>query len=148
LVAVRARLVPWRDAPFRLQTCLGDVWHAHILFTGDQVTGLVDFGALRIDHVAVDLARLLGSMVGDAAELRAAGLRAYSCLRPLATDEEALVTVLDEAGTLLGVGNWIRWTYRERRAFEDASAVAERLAALVRRIQRWGAQAPVWPAKG
>jgi homoserine kinase type II len=120
-----------------LQPCLGDLWHDHVLFDGDTVTGLIDYGAARLDHVAVDLARLLGSLAGDESNLRAAGLTAYRRVRPLSPDEEALVTVLDRTGTILGAANWLLWLYREGRVFEDREGVARRLAALVERIENW-----------
>ena len=96
----------WRSAV--LQPCLCDVWHDHVLFEGDAVTGLVDYGGVKVDNVATDLARLLGSLAGDDPVLRDAGLRAYSRLRPLSLAEEALVPVLDRTGTLLGIANWLR----------------------------------------
>ena len=40
-----------------LQPCLRDARPEHLLFTGEQVTGLVDFGAMAIECVAADLAR-------------------------------------------------------------------------------------------
>jgi Ser/Thr protein kinase RdoA (MazF antagonist) len=121
----------------RLQPCLCDVWHDHVLFTGDEVTGLVDYGAAKIDHVAVDLARLLGSLVEDNTEERSAGLRAYEEVCPLMPDEEALIAVLDETGTVLGIANWLMWLYAERRRFENRTAVADRLGKLVLRLERW-----------
>jgi Ser/Thr protein kinase RdoA (MazF antagonist) len=134
---VPRKLAPWVARPLPVQPCLCDVWHDHVLFEGDTLTGLVDFGGVKPDHVAADLARMLGSLGGDDAGLRAAGLRAYARVRPLSLNEEALVPVLDETGTLLGAANWLRWLYRDGRTFEDRVGVARRLAALVERIERW-----------
>ncbi len=130
------RLEPWESRPLVLHPCLCDVWHDHVLFEGDTVTGIVDFGGVKGDHVAVDLARLLGSMVGDDAELRATALRAYSGFRPVSLEEEALIKVLDETGTWVGAMNWLKWLYLEERNYEDRGAVARRLAELVTRIER------------
>ena len=71
-------LATWAERPLPLQPCLCDVWHDHVLFEGDTVTGVIDYGGAKIDHVAVDLARLLGSMAGDKAKLRAAGLPLFT----------------------------------------------------------------------
>src|SRR3569833_268917 len=43
------------------QPCICDIWHDNVLFTSNEVSGLVDFGAMRVDTVAIDVARLLGS---------------------------------------------------------------------------------------
>lgn len=128
---------PWLQQAWPLQPCLGDVWHDHCLFEGETLTGLVDYGGVKRDHVAVDLARLLGSLVGDDARLRVVGLRAYQRLRPLTAAEETLVQVLDESGTLLGAANWLKWLYLDQRVFEDRLAVARRLSELVERIENW-----------
>jgi Ser/Thr protein kinase RdoA (MazF antagonist) len=137
------RLAPWAAAPFSLQPCLCDVWHDHVLFEGDAVTGLVDYGSVKLDHVTADLARLLGSLVPDDPELTAAGLEAYARLRPLSPQEQALVAVLDETGTLLGAATWLRWLYHDGRRFDDRPAVARRLAGLVVRLERREASGPL-----
>ncbi len=46
------------------QPALRDVRHDHLLFQEDRLVGLVDFGAMRIDDVATDLARCLRSLLG------------------------------------------------------------------------------------
>jgi Ser/Thr protein kinase RdoA (MazF antagonist) len=121
-----------------LQPCVCDLWHDHILFEGDDVTGLIDYDSAKLDHVAVDLARLLGSLVGDDAALRGAGSQAYrAARRPPVPLDEALVDVLDRTGTVLAVANWLTWLYRDGREFEDRARVAGRLAALVQRIEGW-----------
>jgi homoserine kinase type II len=134
---VPARLAPWVGQTFPLQPCLCDVWHDHVLFEGDRVTGLVDYGSVKVDHVSADLARLLGSLVGDDRQQYAAGLAAYAGVRPLADTERALVAALDETGTVLGLANWLKWLYHDGRVFEDRPAVAARLAALVGRMEGW-----------
>ncbi len=60
-----AQLEPLANIALPLQPCLRDIWHDHVLFTGDQVTGLVDFSAIDIDTPATDIARLLGSLSGS-----------------------------------------------------------------------------------
>jgi Ser/Thr protein kinase RdoA (MazF antagonist) len=119
-----------------LQPCLCDIWHDHVLFDGEQITGIIDYGGVAVDHVAADLARLLGSLAQDDAALWAAGLSSYTRRRLLTRDEERLVRLLDETGTLLGAANWLKWLYWEGRSFEDRAGVARRLAVLVKRLER------------
>ncbi len=130
-------LRPLADRRVDVQPCLCDVWHDHVLFRGESVSGLVDFGSLRPDHVTADLARLLGSLAGDDRPAFGKGMDAYHAVRPLLPGDAATVLLLDRAGTLLGVTNWLRWLYHERRQYEDRGRVADRLAELVRRAEKW-----------
>jgi Ser/Thr protein kinase RdoA (MazF antagonist) len=130
-------LAPWADRHLPLQPCLCDIWHAHVLFQDDAVTGLIDYGSVKVDHVAVDLARLLGSLVGDQVDQQAAGLDGYHRRRGLSSQERALVALLDRTGTLVGVANWLMWLYRDGKTYPDRAAVAGRLATLVQRIEAW-----------
>src|SRR5690606_3973788 len=57
-----------------LQPSLRDIWRAHVLFEGNQVSGMVDLAALRLDHPATDIARLLASIAGDDTATWQAGL--------------------------------------------------------------------------
>jgi Ser/Thr protein kinase RdoA (MazF antagonist) len=132
---VPRRLQRWLGGNPRLQPCLCDLWHDHLLFEGDRLTGLIDYGAVKIDHVAVDLARMLGSLVGGDAAGWQAGLQAYRRLAPLTADEEELAHALDETGIVLGVANWLRWLYEEKRMFADHTAMLRRLAELVTRLE-------------
>jgi Ser/Thr protein kinase RdoA (MazF antagonist) len=136
LEGVPRALAPWSGRVLPLQPCLCDIWHDHVLFDGDVVTGLIDYGGAKIDHVAVDLARLLGSMVDDNAAARRTGLSAYARLHPLSWEEEALVHVLEETGTVIAVATWLKWLYRDQKLFADRMAVARRLSKLVDRMEK------------
>ena len=136
---VPSALLPLLQRSLPLQPCLCDVWHDHVLFTANEVTGLIDYGGVKIDHVAVDLARLLGSMAEDNLALVAAGLQAYMRVRPLSLEEQRLVGLLDRTGTIVGLANWLRWLCYERRAFEDYALVAQRMRRLIERMERWPA---------
>ncbi|MGH7170539.1 MAG: phosphotransferase [Gemmataceae bacterium] len=132
---VPLRLQRWLGGNSRVQPCLCDLWHDHLLFDGDRLSGLIDYGAVKIDHVAVDLARMLGSLVGSDAAGWRTGLQAYRRLAPLTEEAEELAHALDETGIVLGVANWLRWLYEEKRAFPDRTAVALRIAELVTRLE-------------
>ncbi len=137
IAGVPALLAPWRGLTTALQPCLCDVWHDHVLFEGNRVSALLDYGETKLDHVAVDLARLLGSTIEDDEPSWSAGLTAYRRVRPLSDGEEALARVLDRSGAILGVANWLRWLYHERRPFDNREAALRRMGVLVARLERW-----------
>ncbi len=117
-----------------LQPCIRDVWHDHVLFEGDRVSGLIDFGSMATDSVAGDVARLLGSLVGDDHEGWRTGLDAYQAVRPLSEPERLLVRAFDRSTVLLSGLNWIDWLYRQRRVFENRAGVLSRVDEIVARL--------------
>jgi Ser/Thr protein kinase RdoA (MazF antagonist) len=126
----------WEDKEWELQYCLCDIWRPHVLFVGDRVSGIIDYGSVKVDHVAGDLARLLGSWVVDDRELWDAGMRAYAGVKPLNEGERILATVLDRSGTILSLATWLLWLGRDHRTFDNVAAAAERLKWLVDRVAR------------
>jgi Ser/Thr protein kinase RdoA (MazF antagonist) len=134
--AVQA-LRPRPSGAVPMQYCVCDVWHDHVLFEGHRVTGIVDYGSVRRDTVATDLARLLGSFLGDDKEQREYALDVYSRIRPLSKRERELVVLLDWTGVVVGAGNWLRWLYLENRVFENTEGVIQRLGELVTRMEGW-----------
>jgi homoserine kinase type II len=106
-----------------------------VLFEGDRVTGIVDFGATRIESVAGDVARLLNSLVEDDLAAWQAGLAEYSHVRPLSAAELRLVDAFDETLTLLSGVNWLEWVYIAGRRFDDLTPVASRVRTVVDRLE-------------
>lgn len=128
------RLERFAQVRLQLQPCLCDIWHDHVLFAGDRVAGIIDYGSMRIDSPATDLARLLGSLAGDDEALFAAGLEAYRSIRRDSTPDVNLIRLLDRSGTIVAITQWLRWLYRESRQYDDRQAVARRLGQLVNRL--------------
>jgi len=134
LPEIRLRLECWTDKR-RLQPCICDIWHDHVLFSGANVSGIIDYGSMRIDHPATDLARMLGSLIGDHQSMFAVGIAAYRQVRPFDDVEATLARVLDWTGMVLGAANWLHRLYREKRYYEDRTLVAKRMQALFDRME-------------
>lgn len=101
-----AELTPWVDRPVPVHPCLCDIWHDHVFYIGDRVSGIIDYGAMKVDHPAVDLARLLGDLVDGRSDRVRTGLAAYrAAAAPVPVDDE-LVTLLDRTGLICAVIHW------------------------------------------
>lgn len=118
----------------RLQPCLRDVWHDHVLFTGTEVTGLIDASACRSDAVATDLARLIGSLVGDDRRAWQFALEQYQTHRELSLHELGLVEVLDQSAVALGGLTWLERVYRQGLHHDRQTQVLQRVARLLERL--------------
>jgi Ser/Thr protein kinase RdoA (MazF antagonist) len=135
LTQAHRELLAMRDIKVRLQPCLRDVWHDHLLFSGDAVTGLIDPSACRRENVACDLSRLVGSLVGDDRGRWSLALTEYQRYRELSVSELKLIEVLDHSGVLLSGWTWLQWIYVENRSFPDLIAVGQRLSSILRRLE-------------
>jgi Ser/Thr protein kinase RdoA (MazF antagonist) len=132
-----AVLTPWLTRPVPLQPCLCDVWHDHVLFVGDRVTGLIDFGSCKLDHPAVDLARLFGSLATSDAAVRSAGIAGYEELRPPGPFERSLLDDLERTGVVVAGLTLLGWLFRDGRGWtlEERGRLADRLAGLANRLE-------------
>lgn len=131
--AVQRSLESACEVPVPVQYCLRDLWSEHLLFTGSKLTGLIDYGAVRIDSVACDLARWFSSLTLTG-QARSAALEAYEQLRPLSPAESALLEPLEPSGLLLSGMVWLRRRYIERSLTGDLSRITARLNAMNRRL--------------
>ncbi|HEY4259578.1 MAG TPA: phosphotransferase [Schlesneria sp.] len=136
LPQIHRELMSMRNVKVRLQPCLRDVWHDHLLFSGDVVTGLIDPSACRRENVAADLARLIGSLIGDDRNAWNLALTEYQRYRNLRIDELKLIEVLDHSGVILSGWTWLQWIYNEKRAFAELEPVQQRLDNILQRMEQ------------
>lgn len=131
---VKRELASVAELSVPLQPCIRDLWHDHLLFQGDKLTGIVDFGAMATDSVSCDLSRLLGSLFGDDFAAWQRGLRHYESVRPLTEAEHRLLRQLDRSSVLLSGMTWLKRRYVLRNTPNDLSRVCDRLNAIVARL--------------
>jgi homoserine kinase type II len=117
-----------------VQPCLRDIWHDHVLFLGNHVSGIVDVGSMRVESVAADVSRLLGSLCGNDEQGWTTGLDAYAAVRPLTAGENTLLRAFDQSQILLSGINWVEWVFVERRRFSDPEAVLRRMEHILSRL--------------
>jgi Ser/Thr protein kinase RdoA (MazF antagonist) len=117
-----------------IRPCIRDIHREHVLFEGNLVMGLIDFGAMRPDSCAGDIARLIGSLAGDDERLWAVGIDAFRLVFPLADSERHLARVYDASGVLLSGMNWLEWVFVDGRRFGDRAAVMSRFEEIANRL--------------
>ena len=123
LVSLLPKLRRAVGVELRLQPVLRDARPEHFLFEGDRLVGLVDFGAMGVDSLAVDLARLLSEWVGTDRAAQTTALDAYTGINSLSPHEVESIDLFAESAAWLGPARWIRWHFVERRPFDDPDAV-------------------------
>lgn len=132
---IRAELRKTLQTPLPLHACLRDIHRDHIFLTGALVTGVIDFGAARIESCAGDLARLCGSLFEDDRNRWDDFLARYESWRPLSAAERRAIGLFDRSAALLTGLQWIEWLALERRSFPQTSAVLSRLDISLRRMR-------------
>jgi Phosphotransferase enzyme family len=134
-ISVQKRLADFRNSSVPIQPVIGDVWHDHVLLTGDEVTGIVDYGAVKMDSVALDLGRLVGSLVGNDPAGWNASIAAYRTICPLSEDEVLISKTLDQSGLALAGLNWLHWICVENRQFGPSDVVFNRIQRIGLRME-------------
>jgi Ser/Thr protein kinase RdoA (MazF antagonist) len=126
---VRRELLAARGVEVPLFPCLRDVWHDHVLWTGDSVTGVIDPSAARRESAAADLSRLLMSLLGPDGPRQREALEMYAIVRPLTDNERRLMLPLTLSGAVLSGLYWV-----ERIASGELPHPPGRVEARLRRI--------------
>ena len=111
---IRQLLYEASATPVPLQWVLRDCHREHVLFTDDngdlRTSGIIDFDAARIDTVATDLARYLGSFDLNQSTSSVMDMLAASLAnRPLSEKERVLVPLLIRSTCLIAAVNWGQW---------------------------------------
>lgn len=126
----------WEKSPVWLQPCVRDLRADHVLFSGPEVTGIVDFGAMGVNSPAVDLARLLGDYSSGNTSAFRVGLRAYREAGGNLSFPDEVVFVLGQAGTLGSIVTWLTRLTSEGRGRVDLAILAGRLMLLLHQFQQ------------
>ncbi len=128
----------WPDK-LLLTPIIRDLRIDHVFFQGDHVSGLIDFGAMKIDHRSFDLARLLGSCFDIYADLNGDGMElarwqhamaiynSMTELPPLSATEQWLAIWADQVAVVLGSWNWLDWLQGNQIEFANKQLVALRV---------------------
>ncbi|MGZ0167064.1 MAG: phosphotransferase enzyme family protein [Planctomycetales bacterium] len=131
---VKQELIAVESLPVPLQPCIRDLWHDHLLFQGDELSGIVDFGAMATDSITCDLSRLLGSLFGDDSAAWQRGIGYYESVRTMTEAEHRLLRSLDRSSILLSGMTWLKRRYVLRNTPADISRVCDRLDAILVRL--------------
>lgn len=124
-------LEAWLSRKVPQQHCVADLRIEHILFTDRNITGMVDYGGMRMDHPAQDFARLFTSMAEVPLDVRRQALAAY---HPVTQEFEALLGVLEKCGLLIGIINWLTWLWQPPGQAISFKQGEERLQFLLKRF--------------
>jgi homoserine kinase type II len=130
-------LSSWEDFPLAVQPCVRDLRGEHVLFAGNRVTGIVDYGAMAEDNPAVDLARLLGDYCLGDPQLFAAGLASYRAAGAELDTPDCLVGQLARSGALGSAIIWLRRLCSPDSTYPVTDAATTRFAHLVRQIEQF-----------
>lgn len=121
--------------PHQLQPVIRDLWHDHLLFTDEKLTGLVDYGAMQMDRVECDWARCLGSLRMQGFIPWQDARDVMNALPGLPHLDWALINWLHLTGTILGWLNWCQWLFLEGQQFAQSEKARARMEALVCQLE-------------
>ena len=106
IASCRTSLRRWQTVSVPVFPCHCDLWHGNVLFEGEHVSAVIDYGALKLDSPAVDLARLLGDFVGPNSLQFDEIVNRYRSAKPPVDVPLELVRVLAETGLVCALANW------------------------------------------
>jgi Ser/Thr protein kinase RdoA (MazF antagonist) len=126
-----------------MKICWRDAHRGNVLFQGDEVAGVVDYGAIGVDAPAADYGRLLGSWLPKEPHRWAPILESAA---GGSVDAERLARLswdFHRSGLVVAMLHWREWLLVERRPFADRSAAYARWRSIVETLESTPAQVDV-----
>ena len=123
--------------PISVQPTIRNASFRHLRFDEDGVCGMIDLTELGVDTVSLDVAMLLGSLVGEDSAAWDYGLKAYQSFRPLSDNERFLVVAFDDSQSLLEGLAYLEDVFLAEKPFTtlQLNEIRRRLERLVGRLR-------------
>ena len=117
----------------KIQYCWGDARRENILFNGSEISGFIDYRAMRKDCREVDVSRMISSFAGDDFLMWTKALNAYSESSQI---NYLVCRKLDILGTIVSLYRWLNWF---QKPMQDAMVKPgmQRCIEIFRRIEKW-----------
>lgn len=93
---------------------LRDVWRQHILFQGNRISGMIDFGAARMDWPGLDLVRAFGTLMFESDPRWTMAIMHYLNQRGDDSLELADIRMIHRASVALSALQWLDWFAEEQ----------------------------------
>ena len=117
----------------KIQYCWGDARRENILFNCSEISGFIDYCAMRKDCREVDVSRMVSSFSGDDYLMWTKALNAYSESSQI---NYLVCRKLDILGTIVSLYRWLNWF---QKPMPDAMVKPgmQRCIEIFRRIEKW-----------
>lgn len=116
--------------------CLRDPHREHLLYSGDEVSGLIDFAAIGFDSPMIDVARWAGDVCLDNPEQWKIVLDEVPELFGASKEEVRSIRIYDITGLVIAVLHWRHWLGCRTRWAPDETAVTRRWLSVIDRLER------------
>lgn len=117
----------------KTQYCWGDARRENILFNGSDISGFIDYCAIRNDCREVDVSRMISSFAGDDYLMWTNALNAYSETSEI---NYLVCRKLDILGTIVSLYRWLKW-FQEPMPDAMINPGIQRCTDIFRRIEKW-----------
>jgi aminoglycoside phosphotransferase (APT) family kinase protein len=131
--SIRSHFQRMLDIPVDCHWVIRDLWRENILVEDERVSGIIDFGASRIDWPDLEIVRMLGSML----EPNDPRITKYYDHSPSKMSGEDF-RFLDHSATLLSLLQWLHWICFADISFEGReNRVRSRVVELNHRLSQF-----------